>query len=415
MAKSDPAAHAHSSGSLIVRRVSILGSTGSVGVSTLALLAETQDAGATAVEVEALVGGRNVSLLAEQALKWRPKMTVIADPAGFEELKARLGPAGLEATFGDRAVIEAASRPVDWVMAAIVGFAGLAPTLAAARTGAVIALANKESIVCAGPALLALSRACGGRVIPVDSEHSAIFQALNGGGTERVSRLILTASGGPFRDWTLAQMANVTVQQALAHPVWRMGPKISLDSATLANKGLELIEASFLFGTPQSQIDVLVHPQSIIHSLVEYQDGSTLAQLGQPDMRTPIACAYAWPDRLPWRAPGLDLAQIGQLTFEPPDMDRFPMLKHARESLKIGGFGPCAYNAANEVAVDAFVNGRIGFLSISSVVEASLDAVASGSLLAKASSGDVLDAAQEVDFETRRIARAKLSLAHALI
>ncbi len=397
------------------RRVSILGSTGSVGVSTLALLEETQAAGASAIEVEALVGGRNVALLTEQALRWRPAITVIADPAGFQELSDRLHHAGLEAACGDSAVIDAASRPVDWVMAAIVGFAGLAPTLAAARTGAVIGLANKESIVCAGPALLALSKSCGGQVIPVDSEHSAIFQALNGGGVERVSRLILTASGGPFRSWSRAQMANVTLEQALAHPVWRMGPKISLDSATLANKGLELIEASFLFGTPQSQIDVLVHPQSIIHSLVEFQDGSTLAQLGQPDMRTPIACAYAWPDRLPWKAPRLDLAQIGQLTFEPPDIDRFPMLKHARESLNIGGFGPCAFNAANEIAVEAFVKGRIKFLAISSLVEATLEAVSGGSLLAKVTSGDVLDAAKQVDFETRRIAQAKLSLTDALI
>ena len=397
------------------RRVSILGSTGSVGVSTLALLEETQAAGASAIEVEALVGGRNVALLTEQALRWRPAITVIADPAGFQELSDRLHHAGLEAACGDSAVIDAASRPVDWVMAAIVGFAGLAPTLAAARTGAVIGLANKESIVCAGPALLALSKSCGGQVIPVDSEHSAIFQALNGGGVERVSRLILTASGGPFRSWSRAQMANVTLEQALAHPVWRMGPKISLDSATLANKGLELIEASFLFGTPQSQIDVLVHPQSIIHSLVEFQDGSTLAQLGQPDMRTPIACAYAWPDRLPWKAPRLDLAQIGQLTFEPPDIDRFPMLKHARESLNIGGFGPCAFNAANEIAVEAFVKGRIKFLAISSLVEATLEAVSGGSLLAKVTSGDVLDAAKQVDFETRRIAQAKLSLTDAVI
>jgi 1-deoxy-D-xylulose-5-phosphate reductoisomerase len=397
------------------RRVTVLGSTGSVGVSTLSLLEETQSAGDVSVEIEALVGGRNVALLAEQALRWRPKITVIADPAGYAELTDRLRPAGLEAACGDSAVIEAASRSVDWVMAAIVGFAGLAPTLAAARTGAVIGLANKESIVCAGPALLALSRSCGGKVIPVDSEHSAIFQALNGGGVGRVSRLILTASGGPFRTWSREAMANVTLEQALAHPVWRMGPKISLDSATLANKGLELIEASFLFGTHQSQIDVLVHPQSIVHSLVEYQDGSTMAQLGPPDMRTPIACAYAWPDRLPWRAPRLDLAQIGQLTFEPPDLDRFPMLKHARESLNIGEFGPCAFNAANEVAVDAFVKGQIRFLDISSLVEASLNAVSSGSLLAKASPGDVLDAAKQVDFETRRIAQAKLSLIDALI
>ena len=397
------------------RRVTVLGSTGSVGVSTLSLLEETQSAGDVSVEIEALVGGRNVALLAEQALRWRPKITVIADPAGYAELTDRLRPAGLEAACGDSAVIEAASRSVDWVMAAIVGFAGLAPTLAAARTGAVIGLANKESIVCAGPALLALSRSCGGKVIPVDSEHSAIFQALNGGGVGRVSRLILTASGGPFRTWSREAMANVTLEQALAHPVWRMGPKISLDSATLANKGLELIEASFLFGTHQSQIDVLVHPQSIVHSLVEYQDGSTIAQMGPPDMRTPIACAYAWPDRLPWGAQRLDLAAIGQLTFETPDMSRFPILGLARDSLRLGGHAPCAFNAANEVAAQAFLDGQIGFLGIADVIAESLEQATRGTLLAETACGDILEAAMQVDKDVRLIAGGILSRSIALI
>ncbi len=397
------------------RKVSVLGSTGSVGVSTLALLAETRTSGALDVQVEVLVGGRNVAKLAEQAAFWRPRMTVIADEALLPDLRERLSCLGLATSAGRAAVIAAAAEPMDWVMAAIVGAAGLEPALAAARTGAVLALANKESIVCAGDALIRLAQASGGRVIPVDSEHSAIFQALNDGGTENVSRLTLTASGGPFRTWTREQMQSVTAAQALNHPVWSMGPKISLDSATLANKGLELIEASYLFGLPEQQIDVLVHPQSIIHSMVEFVDGSTLAQLGPPDMRTPIACALAWPGRLPWLAPKLDLAAIGQLTFEAPDTVRFPILGHARDSLRAGGRAPCAFNAANEIAVAAFFDGRIPFLSIADVISETLDVASRGALLAGHAGGDILEAAMQVDQQVRMIAGDVLNQSFALI
>jgi 1-deoxy-D-xylulose-5-phosphate reductoisomerase len=391
------------------RRVIVLGSTGSVGVSTLNLLQEAVEAERADVQMVALVGGSNVDKLAEQALHWRPELTVIANEAMLPQLQQRLAGQGLAVAAGESAVVEAAAMSSDWVMAAIVGAAGLKPTLAAARTGAVIAIANKESIVCAGPALLETARAAGGRVIPVDSEHSAIFQCLHGGEEKRAERLILTASGGPFRTWTREQMANVTPEQAMAHPVWSMGPKISLDSATLANKGLELIEASYLFEMPQDRIDVLVHPQSIIHSMVEYQDGSTLAQLGPPDMRTPIACAYAWPDRLPWTAPKLDLAAIGQLTFEQPDIDRFPILGLARDSLKLGGRAPCAFNAANEVAVEAFLKKGVSFLNIAMVIAETMDHASRGALLAKRAGGDELEAAMQVDRETRIIAQDVLA------
>jgi 1-deoxy-D-xylulose-5-phosphate reductoisomerase len=400
---------------MTARRVSVLGSTGSVGVSTLALLDEAVRAGEAEVQVEVLVAGRNAARLAEQALRWRPAVTVIADENAHAELAERLAGSGLVTAAGTTAVLEAAARSADWVMAAIVGAAGLAPTLAAAGTGAVIALANKESIVCAGPAMIAAVRAAGGTLIPVDSEHSAIFQALRGENARRVARLILTASGGPFRTWTRQQMSAVTPDEAMDHPVWRMGPKISLDSATLANKGLELIEASYLFDTPECQIDVLVHPQSIIHSMVEFQDGSTLAQMGPPDMRTPIACAYAWPDRLPWAAPTLDLAALGQLSFEAPDIDRFPVLGLARESLRMGGHAPCAFNAANEVAAHAFLEKRIGFLDIAGVIADSLDKAASGILLARREGGQTVEAAMDVDASVRQIAQDILSRSAALI
>ena len=400
---------------MTARRVSVLGSTGSVGVSTLTLLDEAVRAGEAEVQVEVLVAGRNAALLADQALRWRPAMTVIADETAHEELAQRLAGSGLATSAGTPAVLEASARPAGWGMAAIVGAAGLAPTLAAAGTGAVIALANKESIVCAGPAMIAAVRAAGGTVIPVDSEHSAIFQALRGENTRRVARLILTASGGPFRTWTRQQMSAVSPDEAMDHPVWRMGPKISLDSATLANKGLELIEASYLFDTPERQIDVLVHPQSIIHSMVEFQDGSTLAQMGPPDMRTPIACAYAWPDRLPWAAPRLDLAALGQLSFEAPDIERFPVLGLARESLRMGGHAPCAFNAANEVAAHAFLEKRIGFLDIAGVIADSLAKAAGGILLAGRNGGQTVEAAMDVDTSVRRIAQDILSRSAALI
>jgi 1-deoxy-D-xylulose-5-phosphate reductoisomerase len=386
------------------RRVTVLGSTGSVGVSTLALLAEARAAGRADFTVNALVGGSNVERLAQQALAFRPELTVIADETRLAALRDRLAGSGLKAAGGEAAVLDAASGGADWVMAAIVGAAGLAPTLRAARTGAVMAIANKESIVCSGPLLMETTRAAGGRVIPVDSEHSAIFQALNGEPRGRVSRLILTASGGPFRNATLAEMDKVTPKEALDHPVWSMGPKISLDSATLANKGLEMIEAAYLFQAREDEIDVIVHPQHIIHSMVEFVDGSTLAQLGVPDMRTPIAIAWSYPDRLEWNAPRLDLAAVRALDFEAPDLARFPMLGLARRSLKMGGYAPCAFNAANEVAGQAFFAGRIGFLKIATVVEQTLSSLDRGSLLSARAGEASLEAALEVDREARRMA-----------
>jgi len=352
----------------VKRSVTILGSTGSIGVSTLDLLDQARAHGSAEVEIVALTAGRNVEKLAEQARYWRPKLAVIEDSSKHEALKSLLEGTGVATACGAEAVREAAQMGADWVMSAIVGAAGLAPTLAAAQTGAIVALANKESLVCAGPALLEIARKAGGVVIPVDSEHSAIFQVLQPDCIDRVARLILTASGGPFREWTRDAMASATPAQAVAHPNWSMGAKISIDSATMMNKGLEMIEASYLFDTPEAKIDVLVHPQSVVHSLVEYEDGSTLAQLGPPDMRAPIACAYAWPDRLPWPAPPLDLAAIGALTFEAPDADRFPALALARTALRRGGGAPAAFNAANEVAVAAFLERRTGFLEIARCV-----------------------------------------------
>ena len=380
------------------RQIAILGSTGSIGVSTLDLL----ELSGAEVQVEALAAGRNVARLAEQAMKWRPKVTVIADESLHQELKDRLAGSGLETAAGDAAVV-AAAQSAPWVMAAIVGAAGLRPTLAAARNGAVIALANKESLVCAGPALLAAAKAANGAVVPVDSEHSAIFQVLQPDCAHRVKRLILTASGGPFRTWSKAQMQRATPEQAVAHPNWSMGAKISVDSATMMNKGLEMIEASYLFATPAAKVDVIVHPQSVIHSLVEYQDGSTLAQLGAPDMRAPIACAWAWPDRLPWPAPGLDLAKVASLTFEAPDADRFPALRLARTALGMGGGAPAALNAANEVGVAAFLDRRIGFLDIAETVERTLDRMERDGDLAPPQN-DPIDAAFAVDARARQVA-----------
>jgi 1-deoxy-D-xylulose-5-phosphate reductoisomerase len=380
------------------RKVSVLGSTGSVGVSTLDLF---EQAGVD-VDVVALTAGRNVERLADQALRWRPQLAVIQDEAALPRLRERLKGSGIEAAAGVAAVTDAASADAQWVMSAIVGFAGLAPTLAAARAGAVIALANKESLVCAGPSLLRTAKLAGGAVIPVDSEHSAIFQVLDPAAAAQVSRLILTSSGGPFRGATRAEMAGAAPERALAHPNFSMGAKISIDSATMMNKGLEVIEAAYLFAMPAERIEVLVHPQQIIHSLVEYADGSTLAQLGPPDMRPPIACAFAWPDRLPWPAPKLDLVTAGPLTFEHPDLDRFPALRIAKEALRAGGYAPAAMNAANERAVAAFLDRRIGFLDISSVVSETLERL-DGTNFA-ADNSDALECAIMTDAAARRVA-----------
>jgi 1-deoxy-D-xylulose-5-phosphate reductoisomerase len=389
----------------MARSVTILGSTGSVGTSTLDLLAQACAHGSADVEVVALAAGGNVALLAEQALAWRPKFVAIADPARLGALRDALAGAGIETGAGPEAVIQAAEMGADWVMSAIVGAAGLGPTLAAARSGAVVALANKESLVCAGPALLDAARLAGGAIIPVDSEHSAIFQVFDFEHRDRVERLMITASGGPFRDWGRTAMARATPEQAVAHPNFRMGAKISVDSATMMNKGLEMIEASYLFAMPPDRIEVLIHPEQVIHSLVEYQDGSTLAQLGAPDMRTPIACAFAWPDRLPWPAPRLDLAAIGALTFAAPDLERFPAIALARAALTSGGLAPAAMSAANETAVAAFLDRRIGFLDIAATVAETLERMErTGDLRAGANANGALETAMAADRSARRVA-----------
>ncbi len=387
------------------RSVTILGSTGSVGTSTLDLLAQAVAHGSAEVQIEALTAGGNVALLAEQALTWRPKRVVIADPRGLEELRDRLAGSGVAVAAGEAAVIEAAGCGAEWVMSAIVGAAGLAPTLAAAKSGAIVALANKESLVCAGPALLETARRAGGVVIPVDSEHSAIFQVFDAERRHRVARLIITASGGPFRDWGRAAMARATPEQATAHPNFRMGAKISVDSATMMNKGLEMIEAAYLFSMPPERVDVIIHPEQIIHSLVEYQDGSTLAQMGAPDMRTPIACAFAWPDRLPWPAPPLDLAAVGALTFAAPDAERFPAIGLARAALASGGLAPAAMSAANETAVAAFLDRRIGFLDIAAAVAETLERMDRDEGLGAGANADgALEIAMSADKTARRVA-----------
>ena len=300
-----------------------------------------------------------------------------------------------------------AARPSDWIMASIVGSAGLRSAWAAAENGGVLALANKESLVCCGPALMQRVRDAGGRLIPVDSEHSAIFQVFPADAPHQVEKLTLTASGGPFRQTSLERMRAVTPREAVAHPNWSMGAKISVDSATMANKGLEMIEAAYLFGMPPERIDVVVHPESIIHSLVEYVDGSTLAQMGPPDMRTPIACALAWPERIAWPAPKLDLAALGKLTFEAPDETRFPALSLARQALTEGGAAPAIFNAANEVAAWAFLDGRLGFLNIAAVVAETLDRSTREGLAF--GSGDACASALSVDAQARRIAEGVVS------
>ena len=351
------------------RRITILGSTGSIGVNTLDLLDFAQSRGEAAIEIEALTANSNVALLAEQARKFKPRFVAVAREDLKEELRAALSDLDIEIGAGAAAIEEAGARDADWVMAAIVGAAGLMPTLRAAERGADIALANKECLVCAGDVVKAAIDKAGGSLLPVDSEHNAIFQVFDFDRPHRVSRLILTASGGPFRSWAKDDMASATPAQAVAHPNWSMGAKISVDSATMMNKGLELIEAAHIFPVGHESIEILVHPQSVIHSMVEYVDGSVLAQLGTPDMRTPIASTLAWPDRTPSPSEKLDFAAVSQLNFEAPDIDRFPALRLAREAITQGGIMPATLNAANEVAVAAFLDEGLGFLDIAGVVE----------------------------------------------
>jgi 1-deoxy-D-xylulose-5-phosphate reductoisomerase len=358
------------------RRVTILGSTGSVGQSTVDLLLRNPED----FVVEALTANRNAALLAQQARALRARFAAIADPAQYPVLKDALAGSGIEVASGAAALCAAAERPAEWVMAAIVGAAGLAPTLAAVRRGAIVAFANKEVLVCAGTLFMQEVARCGATLLPVDSEHNAIWQCFDRSQRDAIERVILTASGGPFRERSFEEMRAVTPQQAVAHPNWNMGAKISVDSATMMNKGLEVIEAHHLFQLPLERVEIVVHPQSIVHSAVVYHDGSVLAQLGSPDMRTPIAYALAWPRRIVAPTKRFDLAAIGRLTFEPPDERRFPALRVAREALLRGGGYPTALNAANEVAVHAFLNGRIGFLDIVATVERTLAAIPAGSL-----------------------------------
>jgi 1-deoxy-D-xylulose-5-phosphate reductoisomerase len=352
-----------------IRSISILGSTGSVGTNTVDLVKLTPER----FSVTALSANRNVALLAEQARALKAKIAVIADESYYNDLKEALSGSGVEIAAGRRAVIEAAMRPSDWIMSAIVGTAGLEPTFKAVERGAIIGLANKECLVSAGKIMINAIKQQGATIIPVDSEHSAIFQVFDFDNVDKINRIILTASGGPFREKSLKEMSSMTPKQALAHPNWDMGPKISIDSATMMNKGLELIEAYHLFPVSEEKIEILVHPQSVVHSLVDYVDGSVLAQMGTPDMRTPISFALGWPQRLATPATGLNLQEIGNLSFEDPDEERFPALRLAREALRNGGNAPTVLNAANEIAVEGFLNNQINFLNIAAIVENTLE------------------------------------------
>ncbi len=354
-----------------MRRVSVFGSTGSIGQNTVDVL--RRQGGAEAYQVIALTGSSNIETLAAQARELRARIAVTADPEQLDALKAALAGSGVKALAGPDGLLEAAAEPADWTMSAIVGVAGLAPTLISATHGGVLALANKESLVCAGALLLRTCKDHGTTLLPVDSEHSAIFQALQGEDRSTLERILLTASGGPFRDWPKEKMRDVTPRQAMAHPNWEMGARISIDSATMFNKALELIEAKILFDVEPDQIEVVVHPQSIIHSMVGFRDGSIIAQLGPSDMRGAIGYALNWPKRLNLPVDRLDFASLSRLDFLAEDRDRFPSLNLARKALQAGGLSGAVLNAAKEVALDEFLANRIGFLDISRIVTHVLD------------------------------------------
>lgn len=395
-----PLFRAGGAGETAKRRVTLLGATGSIGASTIDLVKREPER----YTVEAVTAWRNAEALADIARELGARFAAIADPTGYAALKAALAGSGVEAGAGEAAVVEAARRPADWVIGAITGAAGLKPTLAAAERGAVVALANKECLVCAGTLFMRRAAAAGATVLPVDSEHNAIFQALGAGPREDVRRIVLTASGGPFRDWTLEAIRGATVDQALKHPNWSMGPKVTIDSATMMNKGLEIIEAHHLFDMPPDGIDVLVHPQSIVHGMVEFIDGSVVAQLGPPDMRVPIAQCLAWPRRMEG-ANRLRLDQMKSLTFAEPDLARFPALRLAGEALRAGDGAPTVLNAANEVAVAEFLARRLGFSDIAGLVEATLAAAAGRGLLREPSE---VEDALAIDHEARNLARSLL-------
>ena len=380
------------------RRLSILGATGSVGTSTLDLVERNPNR----FEIVALTAARNVEALAQAARRTSAKLAVIDDPNLLPELEERLAGTRCVAATGPDALVEAAAGDAEWVMAAIVGCAGLKPVMAAIEAGRTVALANKEALVTAGEVMIAAARKSGATILPVDSEHNAIFQCLAGSRSSDVSKIILTASGGPFRTRSRDEMAAMTPEQAVAHPNWSMGAKISVDSATMMNKGLELIEAHHLFGLPSAKVDILVHPQSVIHSMLEFADGSVLAQMGSPDMRIPIAHALAYPERIETPAERLDLGRIGSLTFEAPDIERFPALRIARQALEEGGAAPIILNAANEEAVAAFLDRRIAFLDICQIVEEAL--LRTGAMQPR-SIAEVID----IDRDARALARELMS------
>ncbi|QNE31215.1 1-deoxy-D-xylulose-5-phosphate reductoisomerase [Sphingomonas sp. NBWT7] len=380
-----------------MKTITILGATGSIGTSTLDLVERSPDA----FSVVALTANCDVDRLAAAAIRTRAKRAVVADETCLSALRTALAGTGVEAAGGEAAVTEAAAMPADVTVAAIVGCAGLRPSMAAAEQGNTLALANKEALVSAGDVMNAAVACHGATLLPVDSEHSAIFQCLDRALADRVSRIILTASGGPFRDRPLDAMRDITPAQAVAHPNWSMGAKISVDSATMMNKGLELIEAFHLFPVASEQIEIVVHRQSVIHSMVEYVDGSVIAQLGTPDMRTPIACALAWPDRMATPGERLDLVKVGRLDFEAPDLVRFPALALARAALEAGGARPAILNAANEVAVAAFLAGRLGFLEIAAIVADTLACY-------DPAAPDTLDAVLHVDREARVLAEERV-------
>jgi len=384
-----------------VRSVTVLGATGSIGDSTMDLLRAAPDR----YRVEALTANSNVEALARLAREFRARFVAIADASRLGELKEALSGTGTECGAGESAVIEAAARPADWVMAAVSGAAGLKPALAAVDRGATVALANKECLVCAGDFFMQRAARANACILPADSEHNALFQALSSGNRDELVRVIITASGGPFRTWKSADIEQATLAQALKHPNWSMGQKITIDSASMMNKGLEVIEASYLFALTPDEIDVLVHPQSIIHGMVEFSDRSVVAQLGAPDMRTPIAHCLGWPERIEGPAKPLDLARIGQLTFEAPDFERFPALRLAYDSLRTGRGATTVYNAANEVAVAAFIAGKIKFGAIARLVEATLeDWIRAGNLAPLSSADDAI----AVDYNARNRAATLL-------
>ena len=374
------------------KRVTLLGSSGSIGTSAVDVIARhPQD-----FIVEALVGYQNIETLAEQTRLLRPRLVVVGDESYEQELRRILPSCSTKVASGFSGILEAASLPADWILSALVGVVGLAPTLQALKQGTTVAFANKECLVCAGRLMIEQSEKSGATLLPVDSEHNALFQIIAHGDPDDIDRVILTASGGPFRATDPKRMSDITPEEALRHPTWSMGKKILIDSATMMNKGLEIIEAHYLFDLPSHSIEVVIHPQSIIHGMVEYKDGSMFAHLGAPDMRLPIAHTLAWPDRMETPVERLDFGVLSALTFEPPDMVKFPCLSLAREALKEGGAAPCVLNAANEICVQAFLEKRIGFLTIAHYVEKALDKLAHTYV-------DSLDEIYAIDAATRRL------------